>query len=114
MLSIATYILLLSTGLELLRKLLRILLLYYTITIEEILLYLLSRLCDVLPPLRSWVRALYFASDRKWEEFVKTLPSVVAFFRVLQFPPEGNVDRVYIRIIVRKNYKENCIVSLWG
>ena len=32
----------------------------------------LSRLSDVLPPLRSWARALYRASDRTWKEFVNT------------------------------------------
>ena len=35
----------------------------------------LSRLSDVLPPLRSWVRALYRTSDRTWEEFVNTAES---------------------------------------
>ena len=54
----------------------------------------LSRLSDVLPPLRSWVRALYRASDRTWEEFVNTLPKVVGFLRLLRFPPTGKVDRV--------------------
>ena len=32
-------------------------------------------LSDVLPPLRSRVRALYRASDRTWEEFVDTAES---------------------------------------
>ena len=54
----------------------------------------LSRLSDVLPPLRSWVRSLYRASDRTWEEFVNTLPKVVGFLRVLRFPPTGKVDWV--------------------
>ena len=51
----------------------------------------LSRLSDVLPPLRSWVRALYRTSDRPWEEFVNTLPKVVGFLRVLRFPPTGKL-----------------------
>ena len=54
----------------------------------------LSRLSDVLPPLRSWVRSLYRASDHTWEEFVNTLPKVVGFLRVLRFPPTGKVDWV--------------------
>ena len=54
----------------------------------------LSRLSDVLPPLRSRVRALYRSSDRTWEEFVNTLPKVVGFLRVLQFPHTGKVDSV--------------------
>ena len=44
----------------------------------------LSRLSDVLPPLRSWVRALYRrTSDRTWEEFVNTLPKFVGFVNVV-------------------------------
>ena len=57
------------------------------------LLYI-SRLSDVLPPLRSWVRSLYRASDHTWEEFVNTLPKIVGFLRVLRFPPTGEVDWV--------------------
>ena len=52
------------------------------------------RLSDVLPPLRSWVRSLYRASDRTWEEFVNTLPKVVGFLRVLLFPPTRKIDNV--------------------
>ena len=44
-----------------------------------------TRVSDVLSPLRSWVRALYRASDRTWEEFVNTLLKVVGF---LQVPPQ--------------------------
>ena len=47
-----------------------------------------------LPPLRSWVRSLYRASDCTWEEFVNTVPKVVGFLRVLWFPPTGKVDWV--------------------
>ena len=55
---------------------------------------------DGLPPLRSWVRALYRTSDRMWEEFVNTQPKVVGFLR---FSPTGKVDRLgYIVLIVRK------------
>ena len=39
----------------------------------------LSRLSDVLPPLRSRVRALYRIFDRTWEEFFNTSPKVVGF-----------------------------------
>ena len=53
-----------------------------------------SRVSDVLPPLRSRVRALYRTSDRTWEEFVNALPKVVGFLQVLRFPPTGKVDRV--------------------
>ena len=52
------------------------------------------RLSDVIPPLRSWVRALCWASDRTLEEFVNTLPKVVGFLRVFRFPPTRKVDRV--------------------
>ena len=48
-----------------------------------------SRLSDVLPPLRSWVRAFGRASDRMWEEFGNTLPKVVGFLLVLRFRPAG-------------------------
>ena len=54
----------------------------------------LSRLSDVLPPLRARVRSLYRESDRTWEEFVNTLPKVVGFLWVLLFTPTGKVDRV--------------------
>ena len=54
----------------------------------------LSRLSEVLPPLRSWVRALYRTADCAREEFVNTLPKVVGFLLVLRLPPTGNVDRV--------------------
>ena len=54
----------------------------------------LSRQSDVLPPLRSWVRSLYRASHRTWEEFVNTQPKVVGFLQVLRFPPTGKVDLV--------------------
>ena len=57
-------------------------------------LWWLSRLSDVLPPLRSWVRALYHQSDRTWEEFVNSLPKVVSFLRVLRFLPTKKLDRV--------------------
>ena len=42
---------------------------------------------DVLPPLRSRVRAFSQASDLMWE--VNTLPKVVGFLRVLWFPSTG-------------------------
>ena len=61
---------------------------------EECLIYYFSRLSDVLPPLRSWFRALYRTSDRTWEEFVNTLPKVMGFLRVLRFPPAGKVDKM--------------------
>ena len=38
--------------------------------------------------------SLYRASDRTWKEFVNTLPKVVGFLRVLQFPPREKLDRV--------------------
>ena len=46
------------------------------------------------PTTEIWVRSLYRASDRTWEEFVNTLPKVVGFLRVLRFPPTGKVDWV--------------------
>ena len=58
----------------------------------------LSRISDVLPPLRSWVRAQYRTSDRMWEEFVNTLPKVVGFLRVLRFPPTGKNLTAWARI----------------
>ena len=54
----------------------------------------LSRLSEVLPPLRSWVRALYRTADCAREEFVNTLPKIVGFLWVLRFPPTGKLDRV--------------------
>ena len=65
----------------------------------------LSRVSDVLPPLRSRVRSLYRTSDRTWEEFVNALPKVVGFLRVLRFPPIGKVDRV-VRINSLENNEE--------
>ena len=54
----------------------------------------LSRLREVLPQLRSWVRALYRTADCAREEFVNTLPKIVGFLWVLRFPPTAKVDRV--------------------
>ena len=46
------------------------------------------------PTTEVMVSTLYRTSDRTWEEFVKTLPKVVGFLRVLRFPPTGEVDMV--------------------
>ena len=63
-------------------------------------LWWLSRLSDILPPLRSWVRALYRTFDHTWEEFVNTLPKVGGFPWVR---PTGKVDMVAgLGLIVKK------------
>ena len=64
---------------------------------------------DILAPLRTWVRVLYRACDRTWEEFVNTLPKVVGFLR---FPPTGKVDRVGFRINSWENNEEICNIQL--